>query len=119
MRLNLKNYGILALLQGKACSGASLKSVACLELTILLVFRNAMDFIPNDTYLGGNHPNIIVLTGPNMGGKSTLLRQVGRTVGHHLQRARTLNVIFVDMCCDYHGPAGLLCTSTPLPVNTL
>ncbi|CAO3674545.1 unnamed protein product [Umbelopsis vinacea] len=35
----------------------------------------ATDFIPNDTYLGGDRPNIIVLTGPNMGGKSTLLRQ--------------------------------------------
>ncbi|KAF7722208.1 DNA mismatch repair protein msh6 [Apophysomyces ossiformis] len=35
----------------------------------------ATDFIPNDTRIGGSHPNIIVLTGPNMGGKSTLLRQ--------------------------------------------
>ncbi|KAI8098718.1 muts domain V-domain-containing protein [Halteromyces radiatus] len=34
------------------------------------------DFIPNDTTLGGeDRPNIMVLTGPNMGGKSTLLRQ--------------------------------------------
>ncbi|KAG9301665.1 hypothetical protein G9A89_016736 [Geosiphon pyriformis] len=35
----------------------------------------ATDFIPNDTYLGGKEPNLILLTGPNMGGKSTLLRQ--------------------------------------------
>ncbi|KAI8377990.1 muts domain V-domain-containing protein [Radiomyces spectabilis] len=35
----------------------------------------ATDFIPNDTRLGGQEPSIIVLTGPNMGGKSTLLRQ--------------------------------------------
>ncbi|ORX63094.1 hypothetical protein DM01DRAFT_208046 [Hesseltinella vesiculosa] len=33
------------------------------------------DFIPNDTKLGGSEANIMVLTGPNMGGKSTLLRQ--------------------------------------------
>ncbi|KAI9278907.1 muts domain V-domain-containing protein [Phascolomyces articulosus] len=33
------------------------------------------DFIPNDTVLGGEEPSILVLTGPNMGGKSTLLRQ--------------------------------------------
>ncbi|KAG0243739.1 DNA mismatch repair protein msh6 [Mortierella sp. GBA43] len=33
------------------------------------------DFIPNDTVLGGQEPNLILLTGPNMGGKSTLLRQ--------------------------------------------
>jgi len=35
----------------------------------------ASDFIPNDTVLGGESPNLILLTGPNMGGKSTLLRQ--------------------------------------------
>jgi DNA mismatch repair protein MSH6 len=33
------------------------------------------DYIPNDTVLGGSEPSAIVLTGPNMGGKSTLLRQ--------------------------------------------
>ncbi|KAI8886290.1 DNA mismatch repair protein Msh6 [Backusella circina FSU 941] len=33
------------------------------------------DFIPNDVNLGGEDPSLIVLTGPNMGGKSTLLRQ--------------------------------------------
>ncbi|KAG0220391.1 DNA mismatch repair protein msh6 [Mortierella sp. NVP41] len=35
----------------------------------------ASDFIPNDTMLGGQTSNLILLTGPNMGGKSTLLRQ--------------------------------------------
>ncbi|KAF9923433.1 DNA mismatch repair protein msh6 [Linnemannia zychae] len=35
----------------------------------------ASDFIPNDTMLGGDASNLILLTGPNMGGKSTLLRQ--------------------------------------------
>ncbi|KAK1281168.1 DNA mismatch repair protein MSH6 [Acorus gramineus] len=34
-------------------------------------------FIPNDVSIGGaEHANFILLTGPNMGGKSTLLRQV-------------------------------------------
>jgi DNA mismatch repair protein MSH6 len=33
-------------------------------------------FIPNDTELGGPAPHFLLLTGPNMGGKSTLLRQV-------------------------------------------
>ncbi|KAL3517379.1 hypothetical protein ACH5RR_019968 [Cinchona calisaya] len=34
-------------------------------------------FVPNDVTLGGSgHANFILLTGPNMGGKSTLLRQV-------------------------------------------
>ncbi|MFH1845045.1 MAG: DNA mismatch repair protein MutS [bacterium] len=36
----------------------------------------AGDFIPNDTSLDGEQRQIILLTGPNMGGKSTYLRQV-------------------------------------------
>ncbi|RKP08628.1 muts domain V-domain-containing protein, partial [Thamnocephalis sphaerospora] len=35
----------------------------------------AADFIPNDTMLGNDQARMILLTGPNMGGKSTLLRQ--------------------------------------------
>ena len=34
------------------------------------------EFIPNDIILGNNGKSLIVMTGPNMGGKSTLLRQV-------------------------------------------
>ena len=34
------------------------------------------DFIPNDTVLDGTAHQILLLTGPNMGGKSTYLRQV-------------------------------------------
>ncbi len=33
-------------------------------------------FVPNDISLGGEAPGFVLLTGPNMGGKSTLLRQV-------------------------------------------
>jgi DNA mismatch repair protein MutS len=33
-------------------------------------------FVPNDARLGGDGPRILVLTGPNMSGKSTYLRQV-------------------------------------------
>lgn len=32
------------------------------------------DFIPNDIALGGSKENMVLLTGPNMAGKSTLLR---------------------------------------------
>ncbi|KAJ8984483.1 hypothetical protein NQ317_006143 [Molorchus minor] len=38
---------------------------------------NLESFVPNDTQMGvDGHPNILILTGPNMGGKSTLMRQV-------------------------------------------
>lgn len=35
------------------------------------------DFIPNGITLGGAMAGLALLTGPNMGGKSTLMRQVG------------------------------------------
>ncbi|MFQ5879921.1 MAG: DNA mismatch repair protein MutS, partial [Dehalococcoidia bacterium] len=37
-------------------------------------------FVPNDAYLAGHEAQVIVLTGPNMAGKSTYLRQVALTV---------------------------------------
>ena len=40
-----------------------------------LVERDAERFIPNDLYLDPNGEFIAVITGPNMGGKSTYLRQ--------------------------------------------
>jgi DNA mismatch repair protein MSH6 len=33
-----------------------------------------VNFIPNDFQLGTNEATLMLLTGPNMGGKSTLLR---------------------------------------------
>ncbi len=33
-------------------------------------------YVPNETRLGGQHPRVAILTGPNMAGKSTYLRQV-------------------------------------------
>jgi DNA mismatch repair protein MutS len=38
------------------------------------------DFVPNDTYMAGSDAQIIVLTGPNMAGKSTYLRQAALIV---------------------------------------
>jgi len=34
-----------------------------------------LSFIPNDTTINGNGDQILIITGPNMGGKSTFLRQ--------------------------------------------
>jgi DNA mismatch repair protein MutS len=41
---------------------------------------SAEPFVPNDVKLGGGAERLIVLTGPNMGGKSTLMRQVALSV---------------------------------------
>jgi DNA mismatch repair protein MutS len=43
-----------------------------------VVERSLVDssFVPNDTYLSNDDAQLIVLTGPNMSGKSTYLRQV-------------------------------------------
>ncbi|MBM4404761.1 MAG: DNA mismatch repair protein MutS [Chloroflexi bacterium] len=38
------------------------------------------EFVPNDTELSGKESQVVILTGPNMGGKSTYLRQVGLIV---------------------------------------
>ncbi|MGQ9574625.1 MAG: DNA mismatch repair protein MutS [Thermoguttaceae bacterium] len=37
-------------------------------------------FVPNDTQVGGDAPNILLVTGPNMAGKSTYIRQVALIV---------------------------------------
>lgn len=40
-----------------------------------IMSRPGTDFIPNDIQLGHKNANMVLLTGPNMGGKSTTLRQ--------------------------------------------
>ena len=37
-------------------------------------------FVPNDLYLNSTTHTVLVLTGPNMGGKSTYLRQAALVV---------------------------------------
>jgi DNA mismatch repair protein MutS len=38
------------------------------------------DFVPNDTLLDGDRENLLIITGPNMAGKSTYMRQVALIV---------------------------------------
>jgi DNA mismatch repair protein MutS len=45
-----------------------------------LTEREAQRFIPNDVYLNRGETRIALITGPNMGGKSTYLRQVALVV---------------------------------------
>lgn len=39
-------------------------------------YLNGAPFVPNDTYLDGNDNRTAIITGPNMAGKSTYMRQV-------------------------------------------
>jgi DNA mismatch repair protein MSH6 len=57
-------------------------------------------FVPNNITIGGTGPGLIVVTGPNMGGKSTLLRQTALAVilaqmGAYVP-ARTCSLTLVD-----------------------
>jgi DNA mismatch repair protein MutS len=45
-----------------------------------VVERSIEDFVPNDVYLSNDDAQMVVLTGPNMSGKSTYLRQVALIV---------------------------------------
>ncbi|MBZ0268098.1 DNA mismatch repair protein MutS, partial [bacterium] len=40
----------------------------------------SLEFVPNDTHLSGDNRQILLITGPNMAGKSTFLRQVALLV---------------------------------------
>lgn len=56
-------------------------------------------FVPNDCHLGGGNGQIIVLTGPNMAGKSTYLRQLAiiavmAQAGMHVPADRAVLPIF-------------------------
>ncbi|EJN58328.1 DNA mismatch repair protein mut [Halogranum salarium B-1] len=45
-----------------------------------VVERTQSNFVPNDTRLGGDDGSIAIITGPNMSGKSTYMRQVALVV---------------------------------------
>jgi len=44
---------------------------------VIEALRPSEQFIPNDCYLDSKDHQILIITGPNMAGKSTVLRQVG------------------------------------------
>jgi DNA mismatch repair ATPase MutS len=52
-------------------------------------------FVPNDVDLGVTDAPFMLLTGPNTGGKSTLMRQVS---AHHVKR-QISNVLPINRCC--------------------
>lgn len=46
---------------------------------VIEAIHNDLDFIPNDVFLNRNSDQILLITGPNMAGKSTYMRQVALT----------------------------------------
>ncbi|MBN2377698.1 MAG: DNA mismatch repair protein MutS [Sedimentisphaerales bacterium] len=46
----------------------------------VLDFSLASQFVPNDVQLGNNHADLAIITGPNMSGKSTYIRQTALLV---------------------------------------
>ena len=72
-------------------------------------------FIPNSTLVGSidgrTHPSLILVTGPNMGGKSTLMRQLGLiTIMAHLVSTRKFVHVglrnssrFYRSRCNFHA----------------
>ncbi|EXB28598.1 DNA mismatch repair protein Msh6-1 [Morus notabilis] len=64
-------------------------------------------FVPNDITIGGSgNPSFILLTGPNMGGKSTFLRQLGADVPAERFELSPVDRIFVRMGAKDHIMAG-------------
>jgi DNA mismatch repair protein MSH6 len=58
--------------------------------------RHTATFVDNDVVLGGDAAAVVLLTGPNMGGKSTLLRQV-RAVIRRCSRQTCIAVIMAQL----------------------
>lgn len=73
----LANYAEIASLRGYV--RPEIADEDCLEIASgrhAVVEANTSNFVPNDLTLGAEEPRCIVLTGPNMAGKSTFLRQI-------------------------------------------
>lgn len=66
-------------------------------------------FVPNDTYLDSNSDQLLVITGPNMAGKSVYIRQVAMIVLMHqigsFVPAKTANLRIVDRIFVRSGAA--------------
>jgi len=81
---NISNLDVLSSLAELACQrGYSRPEVNSGEKIRIIEGRhpivevtNEDPFVPNDTYMDRNQDQILIITGPNMGGKSTYLRQV-------------------------------------------
>ncbi len=58
----------------------SIEDSTCFEVEegrhpVLATTLGRESLVPNDCHLGGDHPPFVIITGPNMAGKSTYLRQ--------------------------------------------
>lgn len=81
----LAQLDVLASLAQLACqrnySRPTITTEAVLEIVdgrhpVLDAIETQGSFVPNDTHCGGDHGFVMLITGPNMAGKSTYIRQV-------------------------------------------
>ncbi|XP_077230446.1 MUTS homolog 6 [Tasmannia lanceolata] len=102
-----------------SCSSDTVPSLSATKLGHPILRSDALSkcsFVPNDVQIGGaGHASFILLTGPNMGGKSTLLRQiclsvilaqVGADVPAESFLLSPVDQIFVRMGAQDHIMAG-------------
>ncbi|KAE8660577.1 DNA mismatch repair protein MSH6 [Hibiscus syriacus] len=73
-------------------------------------------FVPNDITIGGSgHASFILLTGPNMGGKSTLLRQV--CLATILAQVNIFFLLIVDCLIVFIDPHAWLLPRSDVPAE--
>lgn len=92
LTIYIRNQNVTTCIPEILPSSAAEKPILVIKDGIHPLIKNIDSFVPNDAELGtNNNSHVLILTGPNMGGKSTLMRQIA------------LLIIMAQMGC--HVPA--------------